>query len=741
MSKLEQAVRGVAQREALLAEARAELDRALKIGGPGRFTDQVVGSFRLGVLIGRGGMGEVYEAHGVADQREAAVKLLHPGTLAEPTHVAALPARGADRGAARLPARRARARGRHHRAARSRSSRWSGCAATTSRTSCAASAGSQLPQAQACSSIRSRSASRPRAVAGIVHRDLKPHNVFLAEDGGAAALEDPRLRRLASRAAPGTLTKGHVVGTPAYMAPEQARGEDVDHRADVYSLAAIIYRAVTGHPAFTGKDVPTHALRRRLPRADAAVDRSRRCPADVDRVLAIGLAKDPRDRFATALELAAWFAAAVARRARPRPAPPRGRADRAASVGHARSARRSLARSVDDRHRARVMVRVKTATLPHGTHPDPLEPDRRRCVRALSSRRPARARLGSDARSSSRGTPSRRRCELIERVAARRRPRGRRSSTSATTSRRCSTRSSSDQARRVVNLVEFFHDDLEHEHHVPALFELLDIPYTGNRPLALSLCQKKPHAKALLAAAGLPTPRGIVIERRPGARRTSTLRFPLIVKPAFDDASGGIDAGSVVARSRRSSRRASSTCSPSTRWRRWSRSTSRAARSTARSSADRARCRSTRWSSRAASTTRAAAAAHHHVPREVGSVQPRLLRDREPVPGRRSRARGRRARSRTSRCARTARSAAATTRASTCASTRRPASRTSSRSTRTPISPTAARSPSACARAAAPTRRRSARSSRRARAPDRRSATWPTDTLLSEYLAAAAASK
>ena len=63
MSRLEQAVRGVAQREALLAEARAELDRALKVGGPGRFTDQVVGSFRLGMLIGRGGMGEVYEAH------------------------------------------------------------------------------------------------------------------------------------------------------------------------------------------------------------------------------------------------------------------------------------------------------------------------------------------------------------------------------------------------------------------------------------------------------------------------------------------------------------------------------------------------------------------------------------------------------------------------------------------------------------------------------------------------------
>src|SRR5262249_17487660 len=54
----------------------------------------------------------------------------------------------------------------------------------------------------------------------------------------------------------------------------------------------------------------------------------------------------------------------------------------------------------------------------------------------------------------------------------------------------------------VLNLIEWFHDDFEHEHHVPALFELYGVEYTGNRPLALSLCQKKPWAKALLASHG-----------------------------------------------------------------------------------------------------------------------------------------------------------------------------------------------------------------------------------------------
>jgi D-alanine-D-alanine ligase len=97
----------------------------------------------------------------------------------------------------------------------------------------------------------------------------------------------------------------------------------------------------------------------------------------------------------------------------------------------------------------------------------------------------------------------------------------------------------------ILNLVEFFHDDLEHEMHVPALYELLGVSYTGNRPLALALCQKKPHAKALLQAAGLPVPRGIVVERGK-APANLPLAFPLIVKPAYDDASGGIDAGSVV---------------------------------------------------------------------------------------------------------------------------------------------------------------------------------------------------
>ncbi|MBS1124125.1 MAG: serine/threonine protein kinase [Deltaproteobacteria bacterium] len=307
MSKLEQAVRNLAQRDAMLAEARAELDRALKIGGPGRYTEQIVGSFRLGNLIGRGGMGEVYEALGVTDKRAAAVKLLHPTTLSDPSHVERF-LREAET-ASRLDCphvvrvlevgttpgqvpylamERLRGFDLSHQLRRQRKL--------------------GLQQARVFTDHVAIGLEAAR-VAGIVHRDLKPHNVFCAQQG-----PEPCWKILdfgvCTSGGSGTLTKGHIVGTPAYMAPEQARGETVDHRADVYALAAILYRAVTGHTAFTGKDVPS-TLYEVVYRVPTQPSIHTELPSDVDRVLAIGLAKDAKHRFDTALELAQWFARAV----------------------------------------------------------------------------------------------------------------------------------------------------------------------------------------------------------------------------------------------------------------------------------------------------------------------------------------------------------------------------------------------------------------------------------------------
>jgi serine/threonine-protein kinase len=92
---------------------------------------------------------------------------------------------------------------------------------------------------------------------GIVHRDLKPENIFLTDlpegrvqpkllDFGIAKLANARALRLTSA--------GAVMGSPLYMAPEQARGEDVDERADIWAVCVVLYEAITGSPPFSGDD-------------------------------------------------------------------------------------------------------------------------------------------------------------------------------------------------------------------------------------------------------------------------------------------------------------------------------------------------------------------------------------------------------------------------------------------------------------------------------------------------------
>ncbi|MEZ4404770.1 MAG: serine/threonine-protein kinase [Kofleriaceae bacterium] len=309
VERLDRAVRAVSMREALLAEVRQELDRALKVGGPGRYTDQEVGSYRLGTLIGRGGMGEVYEATSVHDGRDAAVKLLHPSTLADPQAVARF-VREAEIAACLespnlvavyevgltsgeipfIAMERLRGKDLAHHLRRVR----------------------RLSPSQAAELVAEVAAGLTVAHdGGVVHRDLKPHNLFLAEKDGRHTwkLLDFGVSKLAARG--GTLTAGHVIGTPAYMAPEQARGEDVDHRADCYALAAIAYRCLTGHPAFTGKDVPTtlYDVVYKMPTRPSLLISE--LAGDLDRVLAVGLAKDRTQRFASATALAAALAAAV----------------------------------------------------------------------------------------------------------------------------------------------------------------------------------------------------------------------------------------------------------------------------------------------------------------------------------------------------------------------------------------------------------------------------------------------
>lgn len=140
---------------------------------------------------------------------------------------------------------------------------------------------------------------------GIVHRDMKPENVFLAGD-----LENPTTKVIdfgisKTGDSPGTqLTKtGMIMGTPSFMAPEQARGEKVTHLVDVYAVGAILYTMLTGQRPFDRSD-PTATLTAVLiedPPRPRSIEPS--IPESVEAIVQRAMAKTPADRYATLAEL------------------------------------------------------------------------------------------------------------------------------------------------------------------------------------------------------------------------------------------------------------------------------------------------------------------------------------------------------------------------------------------------------------------------------------------------------
>ncbi len=96
---------------------------------------------------------------------------------------------------------------------------------------------------------------------GIVHRDLTPENIFLAREARRIQpkIVDFGLVLLQQRAASRITLNGTIVGSPRYMSPEQARGEEIDHRSDLWTICAVLYEAVTGRAPFDG-DVPSDVL-------------------------------------------------------------------------------------------------------------------------------------------------------------------------------------------------------------------------------------------------------------------------------------------------------------------------------------------------------------------------------------------------------------------------------------------------------------------------------------------------
>lgn len=146
---------------------------------------------------------------------------------------------------------------------------------------------------QMCSALQEAHAQ------GIVHRDLKPENVMVDTQGNAKIMDFGIARSMDAM----TRLTGSMVGTPAYMAPEQVSGKQVDFRTDIYALGLILYEIFTGQPAFHAENAVAVALKqmREAPKPPHELDPS--IPFGIERAIMKCLQKDPANRFQSVAQL------------------------------------------------------------------------------------------------------------------------------------------------------------------------------------------------------------------------------------------------------------------------------------------------------------------------------------------------------------------------------------------------------------------------------------------------------
>jgi Tol biopolymer transport system component len=283
-----------------------------------------LGSYQIVEPLGAGGMGEVYRARDSQLERDVAIKVLSDELVREPEHLARFAREARSLAAVNHPNIAA-----IYGLDEKDGVRFLVLELVEGESLDVRLAGGPIPVAEALDLAGQIAVALAAAhEKGIVHRDLKPSNVRVTPEGRvkvldfglAKTVEAGNAAASAVTTSPATQTAaGTILGTPAYMSPEQARGRPVDRRTDLWSFGCLLYEMLTGRRAFGGETV-SDCIAAILAKEPAWSELPRATPPGVRRVLRLCLEKDPEQRLRDAADLGLEIAAAAKKPRARRPA-------------------------------------------------------------------------------------------------------------------------------------------------------------------------------------------------------------------------------------------------------------------------------------------------------------------------------------------------------------------------------------------------------------------------------------